>query len=56
MIFPSQRFGLKVPDFRQLKRHEDDIAWETEVWLAEISNHLNYFNGDKLFGPKGSSV
>ena len=40
------------PDFRQFKRHVDKIAWETEVWLAEIPDHLIHFNGDKFLGPK----
>ncbi len=38
------------PDFRQFKRHADKIAWETEVWLAEIPDHLIHFNGDKFLG------
>ena len=40
------------PDFRQFKQHVDKIAWETEVWIAEISDHLIHFNGDKFLGPK----
>ncbi len=39
------------PDFRQFKRHADDIAWETEVWIAEIPDHLIHFNGDRFLGP-----
>ena len=39
------------PDFRQFKRHADDVAWETEVRLAEIPDHLIHFNGDKFLGP-----
>ena len=39
------------PDFRQFKQHVDKIAWETEVWLAEIPDHLIHFNGDKFLGP-----
>ena len=27
-------------DFRQFKRHVNNIAWETEVWIAEIPDHL----------------
>ena len=39
------------PDFRQFKRRLDKIAWETEVWVAEIPDHLIHFNGDKFLGP-----
>lgn len=38
------------PDFRQFKRHLEDIAWETEVWVAEIADHLIHFDGEKFLG------
>lgn len=28
-----------------------EIAWETEVWIADNSDHLIHFNGDKFLGP-----
>ena len=28
-----------------------DIAWETEVWIANNPDHLIHFNGDKFLGP-----
>lgn len=28
-----------------------DIAWETEVWIAEDPTHLIHFNGHKFLGP-----
>lgn len=34
--------------FRKFAR---DIAWETEVWIAESPDHLVHFNGDKFLGP-----
>ena len=40
------------PDFRQFKQYVDKIAWEIEVWLAEIPDHLIHFNGDKFLGPR----
>ena len=40
------------PDFRQFKQHVDKIAWETEVWIAEIPDHLIHFNGDRFLGPR----
>ena len=43
------------PDFRQFRRHLDNIAWETEVWVAEIPDHLIHFNGDKFLGPREQS-
>ncbi len=36
------------PDLREFKRHIQDIAWETEVWIAEIPDHMIHFNGDRF--------
>lgn len=32
-----------------------DIAWETEVWVAEAPDHLIHFNGERFLGPYGSN-
>lgn len=39
---------LSRPKFRQFIA---DIAWETEVWIADNPDHLVHFNGDKFLGP-----
>ena len=44
----KQIFVSAFPDLKEFKRHVDDIAWETEVWVSEIPNHVIHFNGDKL--------
>jgi hypothetical protein len=36
------------PDFREFKRHLDNIAWETEVWIEENPAHMIHFNGPKF--------
>jgi type II restriction enzyme len=28
-----------------------DVAWETEVWIADAPDHLIHFNGNKFLGP-----
>lgn len=28
-----------------------DIAWETDVWVAESPSHLIHFNGSRFLGP-----
>lgn len=40
------------PDSTEFKKHVKDIAWETEVWLADVPEHLIHFNGDRFFGPR----
>jgi type II restriction enzyme len=34
------------PDFAEFRKHLKEIAWETEVWIAEIPDHMIHFNGD----------
>ena len=36
----------------RLRRHVDNIAWETELWVEEFGDHLIHYNGDKFLGPK----
>lgn len=40
------------PDFKEFKKHTNDIAWETEVWLADTPDHMIHFNGDRFMGPR----
>ncbi len=39
------------PDFDEFRKHMKAVAWETEVWLAEVPDHLIHFDGDKFLGP-----
>ncbi len=36
---------------RDLTRYLGDIAWETEVWVADAPSHLIHFNGERFLGP-----
>lgn len=40
------------PDMAEFKKHAKEIAWDTEVWLADVPDHLIHFNGDRFFGPR----
>jgi type II restriction enzyme len=40
------------PDLVTFKRFINDIAWDTEVWVAEMPSHMIHFNGDKFMGPR----
>ena len=31
-----------------------DIAWETEVWVAETPEHMIHFDGERFLGPYGA--
>jgi hypothetical protein len=39
-------------DFATFKKFSNEIAWETEVWIAELPSHMIHFNGDKFLWPK----
>lgn len=36
---------------RDFRKHAADVAWETEVWIAEHPDHMIHFNGPKFLGP-----
>ncbi len=38
-------------DRQTFRQFLPDIAWETEVWIAESPDHLIHFNGEKFLGP-----
>ena len=39
-------------DFKTYKKFSEMLAWETEVWIAEMSEHMIHLNGDKFLGPR----
>ena len=55
-IFPAENYGIvfvsAFPDATEFKKHVKDIAWDTEVWLADAPDHLIHFNGDRFMGPR----
>lgn len=36
---------------RNLRRHAPDIAWETEVWVADAPDHMIHLNGERFLEP-----
>ena len=42
------------PDRRTSLRYFGEIAWETEVWIAESPGHLVHFDGDRADGQTRS--
>ena len=39
------------PDRHVFRKFASDIAWETEVWIADNPDHMIHFNGDRFLGP-----
>ena len=49
---PAQRIYVTAfPDAATFRRYAADIAWETEVWIADQPDHMIHFNGPKFLGP-----
>lgn len=34
------------------KKFSEQLAWETEVWIADMPDHMIHLNGDKFMGPR----
>ncbi len=39
------------PDRAEFRKNAADVAWETEVWIADNPDHMIHFNGDRFLGP-----
>ena len=39
------------PDKRTFARYAPDVAWETDVWVADNPTHMVHFNGSRFLGP-----
>lgn len=38
--------------FSTFKKFLGQLAWETEVWIADKSDHMIHLNGDKFLDPR----
>lgn len=54
-LFAPSKAGLvyvtAFPTRAIMSRYLGDIAWETEVWVADAPSHLIHFNGARFLGP-----
>ncbi len=54
-LFSESRAGLvyvtAFPNRAVMGRYLSEIAWETEVWVADSPSHLIHFNGERFLGP-----
>lgn len=39
-------------DFKTFKKFSEELAWETEVWIADMPEHMIHLNGDRFLGPR----
>jgi BsuBI/PstI restriction endonuclease len=54
-LFAGSTVGLvyvtAFPSRAIMGRYLGEIAWETEVWVADAPSHLIHFNGERFLGP-----
>ena len=54
-LFSKSSAGLvyvtAFPNRAIMGRYLGEIAWETEVWVADAPSHLIHFNGERFLGP-----
>lgn len=54
-LFAGSKAGLvyvtAFPNRAIMGRYLGEIAWETEVWVADAPSHLIHFNGVRFLGP-----
>lgn len=54
-LFAESSAGLvyvtAFPNRTVMSRYLSEIAWETEVWVADNPSHLIHFNGERFLGP-----
>lgn len=48
---PGLVFVTAFPDMATFIRYARDVAWETDVWVAENPSHLIHFDGERFLGP-----
>jgi hypothetical protein len=54
-LFQDSQAGIvyvtAFPNRAVMGRYLSEIAWETEVWVADAPSHLIHFNGERFLGP-----
>jgi hypothetical protein len=54
-LFAASTAGLvyvtAFPTRALMGKYLGEIAWETEVWVADAPSHLIHFNGERFLGP-----
>lgn len=48
---PGLVYVSAFPDKKTMTKYWNDLAWETEVWIADAPTHMIHLNGDRFMGP-----
>jgi len=52
---PKKIYITAFNTFKEFKRHMEDLAWETEVWIAERPSHMVHYNGEDFIEVKSKT-
>ncbi len=59
-LFAGSRAGLvfvtAFPSRAVMAKYWNELAWETEVWVAEHPDHMIHLNGSRFLGPYGKPM
>jgi hypothetical protein len=59
-LFSGSEAGLvyvtAFPSRALMSRYLGEIAWETDVWVADAPSHLIHFNGERFLGPYAPKI
>lgn len=48
---PCLIYVTAFPTRKSMARYALDLAWETEVWIADAPEHMIHLNGSRFLGP-----
>lgn len=51
-VMAGKIFVTAFLEFKTYKKFAEELAWETEVWIAEMPEHMIHLNGDRFMGPR----
>ena len=59
-LFAKSRAGLvfvtAFPSRAVMSKYWNELAWETEVWVADHPDHMIHLNGSRFLGPYGKPL
>lgn len=48
----NKTYVTAFPDFAEFRKHITEIAWETDVWVLEVPDHIIHYNGRRHLDSK----
>lgn len=51
-VIAGKIFVTAFQKFSTYKKFADSLAWDTEVWISEMPEHMIHLNGDRFMGPR----